>query len=97
METVLLVTILVETLVLLGFSAVMLRRILSSAQVDVKAEVADQLERFNTAIGQKISISTADMASRLEQTKGDLRQQVTDRIQQGFSEIRSSVEQQLAA
>src|SRR6266481_5913875 len=37
------------------------------------------------------------MASRLEQTKGDLRQQVTDRIQQGFSEIRNSVEQQLAA
>src|SRR6266446_7228802 len=37
------------------------------------------------------------MATRLEQTKGDLRQQVTDRIQQGFSEIRSSVERQLAA
>jgi DNA recombination protein RmuC len=37
------------------------------------------------------------MASRLEQTKGDLRQQVTDRIQQGFSEIRGSLEQQLAS
>jgi DNA recombination protein RmuC len=37
------------------------------------------------------------MATRLEQTKGDLRQQVTDRIQQGFSEIRLTVEQQLAA
>jgi DNA recombination protein RmuC len=37
------------------------------------------------------------MATRLEQTKGDLRQQVTDRIQQGFSEIRGSLEQQLAA
>src|SRR5882762_7622312 len=97
METLLLVTVLVGTLVLLGFSAVLLRRVSAAAQVDVKAEVAGQLERFNTALGQKISVSTADMATRLEQTKGDLRQQVTDRIQQGFSEIRSSVEQQLAA
>src|SRR6266851_1297017 len=97
METILLVTVLVGTLVLLWFSAVLLRRVSGAAQVDVKAEVAGQLERFNTTLGQKISVSTADMASRLEQTKGDLRQQVTDRIQQGFSEIRSSVEQQFAA
>src|SRR6266849_241593 len=97
METILLVTVLVGTLVLLGFSVVLLRRVSGAAQVDVKAEVAGQLERFNTTLGQKISVSTADMATRLEQTKGDLRQQVTDRIQQGFSEIRSSVEQQLAA
>src|SRR5713226_9608490 len=97
METLLLVTVLVGTLVLLWFSAVLPRRVSGAAQVDVKAEVAGQLERFNTTLGQKISVSTADMASRLEQTKGDLRQQVTDRIQQGFSEIRSSVEQQFAA
>src|SRR6266852_9481268 len=97
METILLVTVLVGTLVLLGFSAVLLRRVSGGAQVDVTAEVAGQLERFNTTLGQKISVSTADMATRLEQTKGDLRQQVTDRIQQGFSEIRRSVEQQLAA
>src|SRR6202045_3773752 len=97
METLLLVTVLAGTLALLGFSTLLLRRVSSSSQVDVKTEVAAQLERFNSVLGQQISISTADMASRLEQTKGDLRQQVTDRIQQGFSEIRSSVEQQLAA
>ncbi len=97
MGTLLLVTVLAGVLVLLGFSAVLLRRVSAAAQVDVKAEVASQLERFNAALGQKISGSTADMASRLEQTKGDLRQQVTDRIQQGFSEIRLSVERQLAA
>ena len=97
MGTLLLVTVLAGILALLGFSAVLLRRVSASSQVDVKAEVASQLERFNTTLGQKISISTADMASRLEQTKGDLRQQVTDRIQQGFSEIRNAVEQQFAA
>src|SRR5882757_2611990 len=65
--------------------------------MDVKAEVAGQIENLNSSLGQKFSAATADMASRLEQTKGDLRQQVADRIQQGFSEIRVGVEQQLAA
>src|ERR1700732_4031314 len=97
METLPLVTVLVGALVLLGFSAVLLRRVSAAAQVDVKAEVASLLESLGTSLGQKFSSATADMARRLEQTKGDLRQQVTDRIQQGFSEIRSSVEQQLAA
>ena len=89
METILLVTVLVGTLVLLGFSAILLRRVSAAAQVDVKAEVASLLESLGTSLGQKFSSATADMASRLEQTKGDLRQQVTDRIQHGFSEIRS--------
>jgi DNA recombination protein RmuC len=97
MDTILLVTVLVGTLAGLGFSALVLRHVRAASQVDVKAEVATALERLDATLGQKISISTADMATRLEQTKGDLRQQVTDRIQQGFSEIRTSVEQQLAA
>ena len=96
METLLLVTVLAGTLVLLGFSVILLRRVSAASQVDVKAEVAGQLERLDTNLGQKFSAATADMASRLEQTKGDLRQQVADRLQQGFSEIRSSVVQQLA-
>ena len=72
MEIILLVTVLAGTLVLLGFSAILLRRVSASAQLDVKAEVASQLERFNATLGQKISISTADMASRLEQLEADL-------------------------
>src|SRR5215467_3197885 len=97
METLLLVTVLVGTLVLLGFSAILLRRVSAASQVNGKAEVAGAIESLNNALGQKISLSTADMASRLEQTKGELRQQVADRIQQGFSEIRGTVEQQLAS
>jgi DNA recombination protein RmuC len=37
------------------------------------------------------------MAMRLESTKGDLRQGVTDRLTDGFNEIRTSVEAQLAS
>src|SRR5215467_16161370 len=97
METLLLVFVLAGTLVLLGFSLVLLRRVSAASQVDVKAEVAGLLESHSNSIGRQVSAATADMATRLEQTKGDLRQQVTDRIQQGFSEIRVGVEQQLAA
>jgi DNA recombination protein RmuC len=98
METLLPVTVLLGTLVLLGVSAVLLRRVSAAAQSDGNIEVVgQQIEGLNAALGQKFSAATADMASRLEQTKGDLRQQVTDRIQQGFSEIRGSLEQQLAS
>jgi DNA recombination protein RmuC len=37
------------------------------------------------------------MASRLEQTKGDLRQQVADRLGDGFSGVRATVEEQMKA
>ena len=97
METLLLVAVLAGTLVLLGFSLVLLRRVSAAAQVDVKTEVAGLLESLSSSLGQQFNSATVDMASRLEQTKGDLRQQVTDRIQQGFSEIRCSVEQQLTS
>jgi len=66
MDTILLVTVLVGTLVLVGFSALLLRRVSAAAQVDVKAEVAGQIERLGTSLGQKFSAATADMASRLE-------------------------------
>jgi len=67
METLLLITVFVGTLVLLGFSAVLLRRVSAVAQVDVKAEVAGQLERLGISLGQKFSAATAAMASTLDQ------------------------------
>jgi hypothetical protein len=66
METMLPVTALARTLVPLGFSGVLPRRAAAAAQVDVKADVPGQRERFNTGVGQKTSVSTADMASRSE-------------------------------
>ena len=69
METLLLIAVLVGTLVLLGFSAVLLRRSGQAAQVDGKAEVTGQLETLSTTLGQRFSAATADMASRLEQKR----------------------------
>ncbi len=64
METVLPVTLRAESLAQLWFSAILPGRVLTAAQVDVNEEVAGRVEWFNTAIGRKISFSTADMASR---------------------------------
>jgi DNA recombination protein RmuC len=64
-----------------------------------QAETINQLAADSQALQQKLSsqfaASTADMAQRLEMTKGDLRQQVTDRLSEGFSTIRAAVEQQM--
>ena len=95
MDTLLIVTVVAGTLVQLGFWTILFLRFRRPPQVDVKAEVAAALERLDLTLGQKISLSTAEMAKLLEHTRGDLRQELTDRIQQGFSGIRVSVEQQL--
>ena len=59
--------------------------------------VIEQSEGLQQALTQQFSAATADLASRLEATKGDLRQQVSDRLAEGFNGIRLSVEEQLKA
>jgi DNA recombination protein RmuC len=46
-------------------------------------------------LSHQFASATADMAQRLERTKGELRQGVADRLVDGFSEIRTAVETQL--
>jgi DNA recombination protein RmuC len=67
---------------------------------DPHAAELTQIARESAALRDTLSRSfanaTTDMAARLESTKGDLRQGVIDRLTQGFTEIRNSVEGQLA-
>ncbi len=93
MDTLLLVTLIGLNLVLLVVVYALLRR--SSAQ-DASAKLETQLGSLELSLSQQLTSATADMASRLESTKGDLRQQVTDRLAKGFQEIRDSVDGQLA-
>src|SRR5437588_5262153 len=95
MGTLLLGGILVLNVVLLWVTIRVFRSARFSSQVDEIAELAKQTESLHQSLSQRFSTATADMAMRLEQTKGDLRQQVADRLEQGFSRIRSSVEEQL--
>ncbi|NQU44576.1 DNA recombination protein RmuC [bacterium] len=54
-----------------------------------------RLEQVEEKLGQAMSTATADMAGRLERTKGDLRQETADRLSAGFNAIRDSVRAEL--
>ena len=68
-----------------------------SPQATALKGLAEQSAGLQQALTQQFSSATADIASRLEQTKGDLRQAVSDRLNGGFGEIRQAVENQMAA
>lgn len=68
-----------------------------SSQVAGIKEVLEQSARFQQAVSQQLSMATADMASRLERTKGDLGQQVADRLADGFGGIRAALNDQMQA
>jgi DNA recombination protein RmuC len=69
----------------------------SSAQAEALTKLAREAESLHQNLSQQFASATADMATRLEQTKGDLRQQVSDRLGDGFNGIRSTVEEQMKA
>lgn len=95
MGTLLLGLVVVLNLVLLLLVIRVFRALTISSQVTEIAELAKQADAFHQSLTQRFTTATADMAMRLEQTKGDLRQQVADRLEQGFSRIRAAVEEQL--
>jgi DNA recombination protein RmuC len=97
MGTLLLVILLVLNLVLLILLAVVLRRTSGSSQAPEITELARQSAILHESLSQRFNAATADMAMRLESTKGDLRQEVADRLSQGFTGIRNSVEDQLSS
>jgi len=66
-----------------------------SSQTAVIKRLADQASGLHETLTRQFATATADMASRLEQTKGDLRQQVADRLGDGFSGVRATVEEQM--
>ena len=76
---------------------VLLNQRSGGSQVAGIKRLVEQSEQLQKALTQQFSAATADMASRLEQTKGDLRQQVTDRLAEGFSGLRGAVEDQMTA
>src|SRR5438128_11137251 len=95
MGILLLGVLLVLNLVLLVLVTAVLRHTSGSPQGDAIMELAHQAQELHESLSQRFTSATADMAMRLEQTKGDLRQQVTDRLNQGFSLFRGLVEEQL--
>jgi DNA recombination protein RmuC len=81
-------------LLVLGFA--LFRKLKESTQAAQLTALALQTEKLHESLCQRFTTATADMAMRLESTKGDLRQEVTDRLGIGFREIHKAVETQLA-
>jgi DNA recombination protein RmuC len=96
MGTFILFLLLALNLVLLVLVAALLRRSSGFSQTAGLAELVRESVILRESLLQRFTAATADMAGRLESTKGDLRQGVTDRLTQGFTEIRTAVETQLA-
>ena len=85
--------IFVVNLVLLILAVSLVRRGFgSSAQGEALERLASQAEQLHMALSGQFASATTDMATRLEQTKGDLRQQVSDRLGDGFTLMRNAVE-----
>lgn len=82
-------------LIILALLLLLQKRFNLSRQLEAIDRLAADSRALQQSLSGQFAAATADMAQRLEQTKGDLRQQVADRLGDGFSTIRSSVEQQL--
>ncbi|HXY12921.1 MAG TPA: DNA recombination protein RmuC [Terriglobales bacterium] len=93
----LLVLILVLNGVLVVLAINFQKKINNSPQLQELSKLASGAESLQRTLSNQFSSATADMAQRLERTKGDLRQQVADRLLAGFGEIRTAVESQLQA
>ena len=92
----LLVGLLLAVNVVLLLWLVVYQRSGSSQAAGIKSLV-ERSDGLQQTLTQQFSAATADMATRLEQTKGDLRQDVSDRLNGGFREIRQAVENQMTA
>ena len=95
MGTLLLAVLIGLNLLLLVLAAGLFWQLKSSSQAAEIKELADQAAKVHESLLQRFSAATVDMATRLERTKGDLRQDVTDRLSDGFNGIRSAVDAQL--
>ncbi len=90
--------ILVLQLVLLVLSVVWFQRRFSySPQLEALKQLAERSAALNQTLSAQFASATADTAMRLEQTKGAIGLQVTDRLGDGFSAIRAAVEEQMKA
>lgn len=68
----------------------------SSLTRDSVDRLSSQIGTLDVSISERLRSANADLAARLEGAKGDLRQEVADRLAKGFREIRESVDGQLS-
>ena len=88
----------VLNLVLLFLLGVVLKQQFGNrSQFDALQGLLGRAGAAQEALSRQFSTTSNEMAARLEQTKGDVRQQVADRLGEGFLTIQSGLEQQMQA
>ncbi len=97
MGTFLLLLLVASNVALLWLVVVLLRRTTDVGQSDAISQLASQNASLQQNLTTQLSSATADIAMRLEQTKGDLRQQFTDRLTDGFEAVRGAVDAQMVS
>jgi len=82
--------------VLLFLLAVVLKQQFGNrSQVRALQELVGRSEAAQEALSRQFATISNELAARLEQAKGDIRQQVADRLGEGFLTIRSGLAQQM--
>jgi DNA recombination protein RmuC len=87
--------VVLELVLLILVTLLFQRRFGISSQLEALKQLADQAATLHQTLSAQFAASTADTAMRLEQTKGAIGLQVADRLGDGFSAIRSVVEEQM--
>jgi len=86
--------VLLVNLVVLILVLRLLFKVNTRMQAADSSELPESMADLRDSLAQSFGTATADMAMRLESTKGDLRQQVSDRLGEGFHQVRTLMEGQ---
>src|SRR5512140_2504834 len=81
---------------LLGFAAGLIPCLWVWALSRRNREIPTALAELQRSLTESFSRANADMAGRVEQIKGDLRSDLSDRLQTGLNGVRETVDRQLA-
>jgi DNA recombination protein RmuC len=92
---------LVGLLVVLNFGLIFLlartlkHQILNQRQLTDVQGILGRSESAQDSLARQFTAASHEMTSRLEQTRGDIRQQVADRLSEGFLSLQSGLSQQM--
>jgi len=89
--------VVLNVVLLFLLAAVLKQQFGNRSQVSQLQELVGRSEAAQEALSRQFGAISNELAARLEQTKGDIRQQVADRLGEGFLTIRAGLEQQMQA
>jgi len=95
LEALMAVVALLAVLAVAGIAMVLVR-LRSNSPNDALALVSERVNSVASILDEKLTQARTDLAGRIEQVKGDLRQQTADRLVAGFREVKDEVERQLS-